>query len=136
MRLIDADKLIDEYKHMGYDPTEHSEDSYGEGWCIGFNNAVSHCISHVIYAPTVEKRNTGRAVYQAGYAEGYKSAQLERKTGKGAAMKIIDEERMINADELIERLKNIDLYKEDKIGKLGIAKSILVVEEMLKEKGE
>ena len=32
--------------------------------------------------PTIEKRITGRAVYQAGYAEGYKSAQLERKTGK------------------------------------------------------
>lgn len=81
-RMIDADKLIDGYKHMGYDPAEHPEDSYWEGWCIGFNNAVSHCISHVIYAPTVEERNTGRAVYQAGYAEGYKSAQSERKTGK------------------------------------------------------
>lgn len=49
-------------------------------------------------------------------------------------MRMIGRKRMINADELIERLENIDLYKEDKIGKLGVLKALLVVEEMLKEK--
>lgn len=54
MRLIDADALIDGYKHMGYDPSEHPEESYMEGWCKGFNSAVDHCIHHVIHAPTIE----------------------------------------------------------------------------------
>lgn len=54
MRLIDADALIDGYRHMGYDPNEHPEESYMEGWCKGFNAAVDHCIGHVIHAPTVE----------------------------------------------------------------------------------
>ena len=53
MRLIDADDLIDGYKHMGYDPTEHPEESYMEGWCKGFNAAVDHCMHHVIHAPTI-----------------------------------------------------------------------------------
>ena len=53
MRLIDADALIEGYKHMGYDPTEHPEESYMEGWCKGFNSAIDHCMHHVIHAPTV-----------------------------------------------------------------------------------
>lgn len=53
-RAIDADALIDGYKHMGYDPNEHPEESYMEGWCKGFNAAVDHCIGHVIHAPTIE----------------------------------------------------------------------------------
>lgn len=53
-RLIDADALIDGYRHMGYDPSEHPEESYMEGWCKGFNSAVDHCIHHVIHAPTIE----------------------------------------------------------------------------------
>lgn len=55
-RLIDANVLIDGYKHMGYDPTEHPEESYMEGWCKGFNAAVDHCMHHVIHAPTIEPR--------------------------------------------------------------------------------
>ena len=54
MRCIDADALKDGYMHMGYDPNEHSEESYMEGWCKGFNAAVDHCIGHVIHAPTIE----------------------------------------------------------------------------------
>ena len=54
MRLIDADELKDGYMHMGYDPNEHPEESYMEGWCKGFNAAVDHCIGHVIHAPTIE----------------------------------------------------------------------------------
>ena len=54
MRPIDADALIEGYKHMGYDPTEHPEESYMEGWCKGFNAAVDHCMHHVIHAPTIE----------------------------------------------------------------------------------
>ena len=53
-RPIDADALIDGYKHMGYDPSEHQEESYMEGWCKGFNSAVDHCIYHVIHAPTIQ----------------------------------------------------------------------------------
>lgn len=53
-RLIDADALIDGYKHMGYDPSEHPEESYMEGWCKGFNSAVDHCVHHAIHAPTIE----------------------------------------------------------------------------------
>jgi len=60
MRLIDADALIEGYKHMGYDPTEHPEESYMEGWCKGFNSATDHCIHHVIHAPTIEERKTGK----------------------------------------------------------------------------
>ena len=60
-RLVDADDLIDGYRHMGYDPTEHEEESYMEGWCKGFNAAVDHCISHVIHATTIEpQRMKGR----------------------------------------------------------------------------
>ena len=59
MRLIDADALIDGYKQMGYDQTEHPEESYMEGWCNGFNAAVDHCTHHVIHAPTIEERKTG-----------------------------------------------------------------------------
>ena len=54
MRLIDADALIEGYKQMGYDPAEHPEESYMEGWCKGFNAAVDHCTHHVIHAPTIE----------------------------------------------------------------------------------
>ena len=53
-RMIDADALIEGYKHMGYDPTEHPEESYMEGWCKGFNSATDHCMHHVIHAPTIE----------------------------------------------------------------------------------
>ena len=61
MRAIDADALKDGYMNMGYDPNEHPEESYMEGWCKGFNAAVDHCISHVIHAPTIEpERKTGR----------------------------------------------------------------------------
>lgn len=61
MRLIDADALKDGYMHMGYDPNEHPEESYMEGWCKGFNAAVDHCIGHVIYAPTIEpERKKGK----------------------------------------------------------------------------
>lgn len=61
MRAIDADALLDGYKNMGYDPTEHPEESYMEGWCKGFNAAVDHCMHHVIHAPTIEpERKTGR----------------------------------------------------------------------------
>ena len=56
MRAIDADALIDGYKHMGYDPNEHPEESYTEGWCKGFNAAVDHCIGHAIHAPTIEPK--------------------------------------------------------------------------------
>lgn len=60
-RLIDADALIDGYKHMRYDPSEHPEESYIEGWCKGFNSAVDHCTHHVIHAPTIEpERKTGK----------------------------------------------------------------------------
>lgn len=55
-RLIDADDLINGYRHMGYDPTEHPEESYMEGWCKGFNAAVEHCTSHVIHAQTIEPK--------------------------------------------------------------------------------
>ena len=60
MRLIDGDALIEGYKHMGYDPTEHPEESYMEGWCKGFNSATDHCMHHVIHAPTIEPERTGR----------------------------------------------------------------------------
>lgn len=61
MRAIDADKLIDGYRHMGYDPSEHPEESYMEGWCKGFNSAVDHCVHHAIHAPTIEpERKTGK----------------------------------------------------------------------------
>lgn len=61
MRSIDGDALIEGYKHMGYDPTEHPEESYMEGWCKGFNAAVDHCMHRVIHAPTVEpQRKTGK----------------------------------------------------------------------------
>ena len=53
MRTIDADAIIEGYKHMGYDPEEHPEESYMQGWCKGFNSAVDHCIHHAIHAPTV-----------------------------------------------------------------------------------
>lgn len=63
-RTIDADALLDGYKNMGYDPTEHPEESYMEGWCKGFNAAVDHCMYHVIHAPTIEpERKTGRWIY-------------------------------------------------------------------------
>lgn len=52
-RLVDADALIDGYRHMGYDPNEHPEESYMEGWCKGFNSAVDHCMGHVIHTPTI-----------------------------------------------------------------------------------
>lgn len=52
-RLVDADALIDGYRHMGYDPSEHPEESYMEGWCKGFNSAVDHCMGHVIHTPTI-----------------------------------------------------------------------------------
>lgn len=45
-------------------------------------------------------------------------------------MRLIDGKIMIDAYELIERLEQIDLYKEDMIGKLGVVKAILVAEEM------
>lgn len=61
VRSIDADALLDGYKNMGYDPTEHPEESYMEGWCKGFNAAVDHCMHHVIHAPTIEpERKNGR----------------------------------------------------------------------------
>lgn len=64
MRLIDADALKDGYMHMGYDPNEHPEESYMEGWCKGFNAAVDHCIGHVIHAPTIEpERKTGKWIH-------------------------------------------------------------------------
>lgn len=66
MRLIDADALIDGYKQMGYDPTEHPEESYMEGWCKGFNAAVDHCTHHVIHAPTIEERKTGKWTVKEG----------------------------------------------------------------------
>ena len=59
MRLVDADVLIEGYKQMGYDATEHPEESYMEGWCKGFNSAVDHCTHHVIHAPTIEERKKG-----------------------------------------------------------------------------
>ena len=68
-RLIDADDLIDGYKHMGYDPTEHEEESYMEGWCKGFNAAVDHCISHVIHAPTVEPQRKGHWIKEMNVIE-------------------------------------------------------------------
>lgn len=71
-RLIDADDLIDGYKHMGYDPTEHEEESYMEGWCKGFNAAVDHCISHVIHAPTVEPQQAIHDAYKRGKSKGIK----------------------------------------------------------------
>lgn len=58
-RLIDADALAEGYKHMGYNPAEHPEESYMEGWCKGFNAAVDHCMHHVIHAPTIESRKKG-----------------------------------------------------------------------------
>lgn len=60
MRLIDADALIEGYKNMGYDPTEHPEESYMEGWCKGFNAGVDHCTHHAIHAPAIESRLKGR----------------------------------------------------------------------------
>lgn len=65
-RLINADALAEGYKHMGYDPTEHPEESYLEGWCKGFNAAVDHCMYHVIHAPTIEERKTGKWVHLGG----------------------------------------------------------------------
>lgn len=63
-RYIDADALIDGYRHMGYDPSEHPEESYMEGWCKGFNSAVDHCIHHAIHAPTINpKRKKGEWIY-------------------------------------------------------------------------
>lgn len=60
-RLIDADALLAGYKNMGYDPAEHPEESYMEGWCKGFNAAVDHCMHHVIHAPTIEpERKKGK----------------------------------------------------------------------------
>ena len=52
--LIDRQTLMDGYKCMGYDSTEHPEESYMEGWCKGFNSGVEHCIHHLIHAPSVE----------------------------------------------------------------------------------
>lgn len=72
-RIIDADALLDGYKNMGYDPAEHPEESYMEGWCKGFNAAVDHCMHHVIHAPTIEpERKRGRFVGTEfdGYADG------------------------------------------------------------------
>lgn len=60
-RLIDADALLAGYKNMGYDPAEHPEESYMEGWCKGFNAAVDHCMHHVIHAQTIEpERKKGK----------------------------------------------------------------------------
>ena len=53
MRTIDADALIEGYKHLGYDPKKHYEEGYIEGWRNGFNAAVDHCIQYAIHAPTV-----------------------------------------------------------------------------------
>lgn len=64
MRLIDADELLEGYKVMGYDPTEHPEESYMEGWCNGFNAAVDHCMHHVIHAQTVMVVNAAPTVEQ------------------------------------------------------------------------
>ncbi len=58
-RAVDADALLDGYKNMGYDPTEHPEESYMEGWCKGFNAAVDHCMHHVIHAHTIEPEQHG-----------------------------------------------------------------------------
>lgn len=70
MRPIDADALKDGYMHMGYDPNEHPEESYMEGWCKGFNAAVDHCIGHVIHAPTIEpERKTGKWIEVEKYYE-------------------------------------------------------------------
>ena len=52
--LIDRQALMDGYKYMGYDSTEHPEESYMEGWCKGFNSGVEHCIHHLIHAPSVD----------------------------------------------------------------------------------
>ena len=66
MRAIDADALLDGYKHMGYDPTDHPEDSCMEGWCKGFNAAVDHCMYHVIHAPTITpERKRGRWIHHS-----------------------------------------------------------------------
>lgn len=71
-RMIDADALIDGYKHMGYDPSEHPEESYMEGWCKGFNSAVNHCIHHVIHAPTIEsERKTGEWIIRDNPGTGW-----------------------------------------------------------------
>ena len=64
MRLIDGDELLEGYKVMGYDPTEHPEESYMEGWCNGFNAAVDHCMHHVIHAQTVMVVNAAPTVEQ------------------------------------------------------------------------
>lgn len=64
MRLIDGDELLEGYKVMGYDQTEHPEESYMEGWCNGFNAAVDHCMHHVIHAQTVMVVNAAPTVEQ------------------------------------------------------------------------
>ena len=62
-RTIDADELLDGYKNMGYDPAEHPEESYMEGWRKGFNAAVDHCMHHVIHAPTIEPERRGKLIH-------------------------------------------------------------------------
>lgn len=41
--------------------------------------------------------------------------------------------RIVDADALIKNLEDIDLYKEDKVGKYGVLKAILIVEKMAYE---
>lgn len=71
MRMIDGDALevVTAKVPQGMDAK-----SYMAG--------MEYVLSQIDALPTIEDRKTGRAVYQAGYAEGYKSAQSERKTGK------------------------------------------------------
>ena len=52
-RLIDADALIESNKFLRYDPSEHKEGSYDEGWAVGFNAGAAHATEHAVYAKTV-----------------------------------------------------------------------------------
>ena len=91
MRLIDADALIDGYKHMGYDPSEHPEESYMEGWCKGFNSAVDHCVHHAIHAHTIEPEPMDvQEAYLKGKIDGIKecTARLRLLTAEFKDRKI------------------------------------------------
>ena len=81
MRMIDADALtvthINEADVLGY------KLKYGTGIPVVR-------LAEVEYAPTIEpERPSGRKLYQAGYAEGYKAGQEEQKTGKWIRMPMV-----------------------------------------------
>lgn len=80
-RLIDADALIERIVKLTCVPCREKGNDYKGVYCRACQYGDE--IDDIESAPTIEpQRQSGRKVYQAGYAEGYKAGQEERKTGK------------------------------------------------------